>query len=339
MTQFKKDIFLFLILGAILLSLTTFVNLKNNKTHTVSWNTMGTIATISGKNYEIVNEASLEAKNLFSEYNKLLSSWDSNSELSQISQNAGNGKTLNVSTLVTNVYQIAFKGMRQSSGAFNPLIGNVMKLWGFNGARKIDKSPNKSKIASLPFSPNDVYFENPKIRLEKNGMSLDLGGVAKGEAIDQLASKLISRFPNEELLINLGGNIKTLGNTPKKIGIRNPFGEGYVATILLTNLESVATSGDYERFVEIDGKKYSHIFDGRTGEPATNNIASTTVIAKSAAIADMLSTTLYVLGTTEGMKFINDFYPDVAVLWISTSNVWTTSPRMKERILFRATNP
>jgi thiamine biosynthesis lipoprotein len=327
----KKDVFLTLALGFILVSLAYFVNLKHKERFSVSWNVMGTVATITGSDYAQVKLASAEAKEIFATYNRLLSSWDSNSELSKISQNAGNGKTYTVSDTVTNVYKLAFDVMRQSKGAFNPLIGNVMKLWGFNGSKPINEIPTEEQIASLPFSPHDIYFNCPNIRLEKKGMSIDFGGIAKGEAIDKLASRLNNILPNTDIIINLGGNIKVLGSRHKKIGIRNPFGDGYVKTIVLTNSEAVATSGNYERFVKINGIQYSHIFDGRTGRPVTNNIASTTVITKSAAVADALSTTLYILGPDEGIKFINKFYPDVAAMWISTSNEWTLSPRMKEK--------
>jgi thiamine biosynthesis lipoprotein len=100
--------------------------------------------------------------------------------------------------------------------------------------------------------------------------------------------------------------------------VRNPFGTGYAATITLTNGEAVATSGNYERFVERDGVRYSHILDGRTGEPTTG-IAGVTVIASSATLADGLSTTLFVLGPEEGMRFLEKWHPGVAVLWIPDS--------------------
>ena len=97
--------------------------------------------------------------------------------------------------------------------------------------------------------------------------------------------------------------------------MRNPFGQGYAATITLTNGEAVATSGNYERFVEKNGVRYSHILDGRTGEPTTG-IAGVTVIAPSAALADGLSTTLFVLGPDDGMRFLAKWHPGIAALWI-----------------------
>ena len=84
---------------------------------------------------------------------------------------------------------------------------------------------------------------------------------------------------------------------------------------MLTNGEAVATSGNYERFVERDGVRYSHILDGRTGEPVTG-IAGVTVIAPSATLADGLSTTMFVLGPEEGMRFLGQWHPDIAALWI-----------------------
>jgi thiamine biosynthesis lipoprotein len=329
--SFKKDIALFLTLGTILIALTFFVDSKNKKTYCVTWNAMGTVAQITGERKSEVEFAERKAKELFTSYDLLLSTWRNDSELSKISKKAGTQETLTISPDVTNVYKYAFDIMKQSKGAFNPLIGNVMKLWGFNGSKKTYRLPDKEEIESLPFSIDDVYFNAREIRLEKKGMSLDLGGIAKGEAIERLAGKIKTEFPRSKIMINLGGNIKVLGSGTRTIGVRNPFKEGYVAILELKDGEAVATSGDYERFIEINGIKYAHIFDGRTGCPATNNIASVSVIANSATIADALSTTLYVLGPEEGEKFLNDFYPDVSALWISTSNVWTPSKRMKTR--------
>ena len=100
-----------------------------------------------------------------------------------------------------------------------------------------------------------------------------------------------------------------------RTGVRNPFDQGYAATIVLTNGEAVATSGNYERFVVQNGVRRSHIIDGRTGEPVTG-MAGVTVVAPTAMLADGLSTTLFVLGPEAGERFLAKWHHDVLALWI-----------------------
>lgn len=138
----------------------------------------------------------------------------------------------------------------------------------------------------------------------------DLGGIAKGFAVDLAAERVLRRGSQKrELLIDLGGNLKVV-NGSWKVGIRNPFGvDGIIQSIALTNGMACATSGEYER-----GK---HIRDGRTGIPVTNDVASVTVVhPASAMIADGLSTTLFILGREKGEAFLKVHYPEATAYWI-----------------------
>ena len=145
------------------------------------------------------------------------------------------------------------------------------------------------------------------------GTCPDLGGIAKGFAVDLAAAKLgsevsaLSKRSGEGLLLDLGGNLKVVSGE-WRTGIRNPYGE--MRTILLTNGMACATSGEYER-----GK---HIYDGRTGMAVSNNLVSVTVVhPTSAMLADGLSTTLFVLGKEEGERFLHDHYPEAEAYWIA----------------------
>ncbi len=150
-------------------------------------------------------------------------------------------------------------------------------------------------------------------RLREKGFTrhaalLDLGAIAKGFAVDcayEALAKGNARPP--DLLVDLGGNLRACGGT-WKVGVRNPFGSGLCATVELQPGEALATSGTYERG--------SHILDGRTGETAASGVASVTVLAPTAMLADGLSTTLFVLGAAEGREFLLKHYPAVAVLWV-----------------------
>lgn len=151
---------------------------------------------------------------------------------------------------------------------------------------------------------------NPFWRGEGTGP--DLGGIAKGFAVDLAAEKLgsdgsiFSKRSGEGLLLDLGGNLKVVSGE-WRTGIRNPYGE--MRTILLTNGMACATSGEYER-----GK---HIYDGRTGMVVSNDLVSVTVVhPTSAMLADGLSTTLFVLGKEEGERFLHEHYPEAEAYWI-----------------------
>ena len=212
----------------------------------------------------------------------LLSAWNPDSELSRLSREGGTNWIGRVSPEVADCYRMALTLAERSGRAFNPWIG--------------------AKLRELGFSHGQHFAD------------FDLGAIAKGFAVDAAWLELTRAFGTSDLLIDLGGNLRVVGGA-WRTGVRNPFGPGYAATLVLTNGEAVATSGNYERFVERNGVRYSHILDGCTGEPMTG-IAGVTVVAPSAALADGLSTTLFVLGPEEGTRFLSKWHPGVQALWI-----------------------
>ena len=212
----------------------------------------------------------------------LLSAWNPDSELSRLSREGGTNWIGRVSPEVADCYRMALTLAERSGRAFNPWIG--------------------AKLRELGFSHGQHFAD------------FDLGAIAKGFAVDAAWLELTRAFGTSDLLIDLGGNLRVVGGA-WRTGVRNPFGPGYAATLVLTNGEAVATSGNYERFVERNCVRYSHILDGCTGEPMTG-IAGVTVVAPSAALADGLSTTLFVLGPEEGTRFLSKWHPGVQALWI-----------------------
>ena len=250
------------------------------------WPVMGTVAglTFRGdapKRDSIRNRV----QSRYARLEGLLSAWDAESELSRLSREGGTNWIARVSPEVADCYRMALLLAERSRRAFNPWVGTKLQELGFSGGRPL--------------------------------AAFDLGAIAKGFAVDAAWEDVMRAFGTSDLLIDLGGNLRVVGGA-WRTGVRNPFGPGYAATVTLTNGEAVATSGNYERFVERDGVRYSHILDGRTGEPTTG-IAGVTVIAPSAALADGLSTTLFVLGPEEGARFLSRWNPGVAALWIPDS--------------------
>jgi len=192
-----------------------------------------------------------------------------------------------------------------TGGAFDPTIRPLLELWGFDDVNSKKRVPSQEeineKLKMVDYRFINIDEDKKEISLLKDGVKVDLGGIAKGYAIDLVIQKIKEIDPNATGFVDAGGDIGIIG--PKfgelawVIGIRDPFSNDSlkpIDTIYLTN-GAVVTSGDYERFFIQDGKKYHHILDPEDGYPA-DNASSVTVIAEKAMIADAFSTALFVLG-------------------------------------------
>ena len=208
-----------------------------------------------------------------------------------------------------------------SDGAFDITVAPLMKLWGFRRKRgeipsddEIERTSRLVGFDKLKFDP-----ENKTVAFSEPGMKLDLGGVAKGYAVDLAAEAVLKRGVDSGI-INLAGNAKCLpkpfpGKSGYRVGVRNPFDKTSVVDVLELMDRSVATSGDYERFVIFDGKRYSHIIDPRTGRPASGE-HSATVVTPSATDADALSTSMFINGPEFARKF-HASHPETKFVFVS----------------------
>jgi thiamine biosynthesis lipoprotein len=289
------------------------------------WFTMGTIAAVQASTQEDARCARDLVQPVFDDINRLFSTWQTNTEISAINRAAGTDTPTELSPAVKTVIAAALSISRASEGAFNPLVGSLMEVWGF-GAGETEPalpSPEALEKATLLADWRGIRLDDEKtpatIYLTRKGMKLDLGAIAKGYAVDVAYDKL-TQAGHTNILIDLGGNLRARGEATSgrggwRTGIRDPFSEGSCAAqFLLTNGEAVATSGNYERFVEIAGIRYAHIIDPRSGKPVTG-LAGVTVVASSALLADALSTTLFVLGPEKGKEFLKQ-YPGCEAIWI-----------------------
>ncbi len=221
----------------------------------------------------------------------------------------------------------------RSSGAFDPTIGPIVKLWniGLDGERV----PAPDEItAALPL----VEFESVKVDeaagtvfLPRAGILLDLGAIAKGYAADEVARVLLEKRV-KGAVIDLGGNVKVVGKKPDgspwRIGIQNPFDERgeHIGIATLTGGATVVTSGVYERyFIADDGTHYHHIFDTETGYPVNNGLVSVTIISSSSIDADGLSTTLFSMGLHAGMALAESLEHVEAVFIDEEKRVYMSS--------------
>jgi len=291
----------------------------------IQWPVMGTVAAVQCVDARAAPQARDTVQAAFSHIDASLSTWRADSEIALVNRIAGNGTPVPVTDNVVTVLRAAFDLCAKSGGAFNPLIGPVMKAWGFNGAAARPAPPDAETLlaaaALTDWYQIDINVESLPctIRLLKPGMALDLGAIAKGYAVDK-AWDALKVAGHTNTLVDLGGNLRALGEAAPgrggwRTGIRNPFQQGTcLALFLLSDGESVSTSGNYERFVEIEGKRYAHIMDPQTAQPVTG-MAGVTVVAPTATLADGLSTALFVLGTERGAALLKH-YPGCEALWI-----------------------
>ena len=215
-----------------------------------------------------------------------------------------------------------------SDGAFDVTVGPLVDL--FRTAKKTGAAPTQEQIAQaktkVGFEKLELDGQNRTVRFTVNGMRLDLGAIAKGYAADK-AAEAAQRCGAAGAMVDLGGNIRCFGSPPKGrdhwlIGVQDPnaavegtSGGGLLLTLKI-NDESIATSGDYQQFALIAGKRYSHILDPHTGWSA-EGLSSVTIITDNATDADALSTAVSVMGVEKGLALIEKL-PDTEAILITS---------------------
>lgn len=233
------------------------------------------------------------------------------SDLSKINNSAGI-KPVEVHEDVYYVIKKAKEFAEISSGAFDPTIEPIVKLWGIGTANERVPSEEEinNKLKKIDYNKVQL-LEGNRVFLEESGMGLDLGGIAKGYGADEVQKILIENGV-KSAIIDLGGNVFGLGSRlsgePWKIAIQNPFSDNrgsHIGTLAIHDM-SVVTSGDYERYFEEEGVKYHHIIDSKTGYPANNNVSGITVLSRYSIDGDALSTAFYVLGVSDGLALAEE---------------------------------
>lgn len=192
----------------------------------------------------------------------------------------------------------------KTEGAFDITLGNIMRLWGFKDASMHLPAKDSVMIALKESGIDNIKLIGDSLIVKKNRVHLDLSGIAKGYAVDR-AFAILEKIQVPNFLINAGGEIRAKGEG-WKTGVQNPFNENEVVEIVYPGKMALATSGDYENFFEVDGKKYCHLFDPKTGFPASE-VSSVTIIAGDVTTADALATALFVLGLEKSKELIKKF--------------------------------
>lgn len=297
---------------------------SSNKTLTKTNLALDTVITITiyeGGNQEVLNEAF----EIVNKYDSLLDYFDQSSEISLINA----GKT----EVSEELFELISKNQYFSnitSGAFNPLMGSLITLWDINEpeikdpptADEITEALSHSNVADLVVSANN------EIMILDDQASLNLGASAKGFIADKL-KEFLAENGVTRAIINLGGNVLLINETGEDFTVGIDYPDNSVSlplgTMELTN-ESIVTSGSYQRyFTDESGNIYHHILDPSTGYPVNNELNEVVVITENSLEADILSTSLFVMGLDEGMEFVKNYKnSNINVIFVCDNSLYLT---------------
>ncbi len=238
----------------------------------------------------------------------IISSWNPNSQTSLINKNAGI-KPVKVDEELFNLIERSLMISKLTNGAFDISYASMDKIWKFDGTMKT--FPSEEEIAK---SVLKVGFENiildkkqQTVFLKLKGMKIGFGAIGKGYAADKTKKLLIGKGVKAGI-INASGDMNTWGKQPNgedwMVGITNPMNKNKVFALLPISNSAVVTSGNYEKYVKFNGKRYTHIINPKTGYPSSG-IISVSVFASKAELADALATSIFVMGKETGLDFIN----------------------------------
>lgn len=262
---------------------------------------------------------------------KLISSWDVNSQTSLINNNSGI-KAVKVDTELFNLIDRALKISKLTNGAFDISYASMDKIWKFDGS--MTEMPTKEAIKK---SVDKVGYQNiildkaqQSVFLKLKGMKIGFGAIGKGYAADKAKALLIKKGVKSGI-INAAGDLNTWGKQPNgddwKVAIVNPLNKEKVFSWMPINNSAVVTSGNYEKHVKFNNILYSHIIDPRTGYPATG-VLSVTIFTKTAELADALATSIFVMGKDTGLDFVNQLN-GVECIIIDINNTIITSKNIE----------
>ncbi len=301
------------------------VNRPSSESVTYSRMLMGTVVEITFPDGDspAAAEAAEAAFTEIARLEEIFSSYKKTSDISKITESAGKGP-VRVDPGVVEVVEKAIYLSRLSGGAFDPTFGPLGAIWRFNG--EVGSVPPPEEITHalkyVGYGQIVVDRENSSVGLATAGMSINLGGIAKGYIVGLSALK-IRDMGIERAIVRAGGDMFIFNNSGQdsgrepgeaiKIGIRHPRKPGKIIGSISVTRGAVATSGDYERFFIKEGRRYHHIIDPSTGYPATGS-QSATVVTEDPALADAFSTAVFILGAERGMEMVEAYEGVEAVI-------------------------
>lgn len=249
-----------------------------------------------------------EFDSIFKEIENTLSLWDENSMIRKVN---GNDTTVVINQIFIDNFNYAMRAAKLSDGYFDPTVGPLVAAWGFHFKEGMTMTPEIVDSIRQIVGYKKVKIENGKVVKENPNMTLDFNAVAQGYTTDMIGDFLLSKDV-EDFLVDVGGEIMARGNKPNgdlwKIGIEKPAENKNDARIVQEIIElkdkSIVTSGNYRKYVEQDGKRYSHSLNPKTGYPSENNLLSATIICDNTAWADCLASICMLVGMEKAIDII-----------------------------------
>lgn len=267
------------------------------------------------------------AVNEITRIEQLISSWDSNSQTSEVNRNAGL-RPVKVDAELFDLIQRAIGISKLTDGAFDVSYASMDKIWKFDGSMTVMPSTDsiKASVSKVGFQNIVLDRESSTVLLKLKGMKIGFGAIGKGYAADKAKDLLISKGVVSGI-INASGDMNTWGKQPDgsewKVAITNPMDKNKVFALLPITNGAVVTSGNYEKYVTFNDVRYTHIIDPRSGYPATG-IISVTVFAPKAELADALATSVFVMGIEVGLNRINQLPKVECIIIDDKGNIITS---------------
>ncbi len=273
------------------------------------WPCMGTWATLSARGADPRDFAAwaAAAKRILGELERTLSIFNPESDISLLNRAAG-GAPVRVSPRTREVLALSLRYGELSGGLFDVTVAPLVQAWGFAGGAPPDRPLDAAAVGELlkVVGYRRLVLSNGTARLDAPGVSVNLGGIAKGYAVDVCFDELLKAFKPGDIMVDLGGNLRCGGGAGRTwtVGVRNPFDpDGLVGTIELEPGLAVGTSGNYEQFHVIGGERYAHIINPLTGFPA-RGMASVSVVSTNAADTEGVSKPLFILGPERSKAYL-----------------------------------
>jgi thiamine biosynthesis lipoprotein len=292
------------------------------------------IAAWASRDGESATEALLSgALEAVAELEKRISSWDSESETSALNRAAGQAPVA-VGADLRALVELSVSWGERTDGAFDVTVAPLLDLWKRAEAQGVPPAEAELKSGLGRVGFKKILAEGDTLFLSQPGMRLDFGAIGKGFAADRVAAILLAAGV-ENFIVGAGGDLivrGSRGGAPWQVGIRDPRGTGLLAVSSISN-RAIATSGDYEQFISIGGRRYSHILDPRSGKPVSG-LTSVTVFSKRAADSDALATALLVMGSDEGLEYVEGL-ADVEAFFVAEdgSPILSSGLRLEEETL------
>src|SRR5574340_411922 len=281
-------------------------------------------------------QAANEVLQEFQRLHDMLHAWQP-SELSELNAAFARGGSKAVSPELAAMLQDAAQLSSQSQGLFNPAIGGLVQLWGFHADEFKAALPDEKQVAALvasnPQMSDIVIEQGGKVRSNNKAVQLDLGGYAKGYALDRAAG-LLRKQGIQNALINIGGNVLAIGRhgkRPWRVGIHHPRKSGALATLALRDGEAIGTSGDYQRYFMLGEKRYCHLIDPRSGYPM-QGVQAVTVLtrgARAGVLSDVASKPLFIAGARGWRSAATQMNLSEAMLMDGQGNIHLTAELQK----------